>query len=134
MNIALGNAIAIGGDLRYLVPGLLDFCNDWLGFYRAHRQWLCGNLIILNRLTLAHRLPGEFLVFAFNSDDKSREINVHFSLEQAGLESKTLDVVEEHAVTRNPLGKVSASRNEIVWKQTIPARDFSVLRFRPSEK
>jgi hypothetical protein len=133
-NIALGNAITIGGDLRYFVPGLLDFCRDWIGFYRAHRHWLCGNLIILDRFTLAHRLPGEFLVFAFNSEDKSREVNVRFNLEQAGLMAKNFAVAEEHGASRSPLGKVAASHDEITWKQTIPARDFAVLRFRPSNR
>ena len=127
----MGNAIAIGGDLRYLVPGLLDFCRDWLRFYRSNRKWLCGNLIILDHLTLAHRLPGEFLVFAFNSAVESREVSVHFSLSQTGLKAKAFNVSEEHAVTRIPLGKVSASHGEVIWKQNIPGNDFCVLRFRP---
>ena len=131
-NIALGNAIVIGGELRYFVPGLFDFCRDWIGFYRSHRKWLCGNLIILDPLTLAHRLPGEFLVFAFNSADDSRDVKICFSLEQAELKAKAFDVSEEHAVIRTPSGRVLASRGEIVWNQTIPANDFSVLRFRPA--
>jgi hypothetical protein len=132
-NIALGNAIALGGDLRHLTPGLLDFCRNWIGFYRKHRRWLCGNLTILDPFTLAHRLPGEFLVFAFNADDQSRKMNIQFTLEQAGLKSNVFDVVEEYAVTRNSLGKVVVSHDKIFWKQTIPARDFSVLRFRPAK-
>jgi hypothetical protein len=131
-NIALGHIIALGDDFRHTPPGLRAFCKKWIAFYREHRQWLCADLHLLAPGVIGHRLPGEFMVFAFNGEEREQQMDIRFTAATAGLPATALRVTAEHADRREPLGEIRPADGAFAWSATVPAFGFAVLRFRPT--
>lgn len=128
-NIALGNALTIGMDLRFMETELRAFYARWINFYRVHREWLCGNIRIFDRFTIGHALPGQFLVFLFNENEAEREMTVSFRPEDFGPPTGKLAVVEDSAGEWKFLGFVNDQRRSMTWKHRVGSYDFAVLRF-----
>jgi hypothetical protein len=133
-NIALGHIIALGDDFRHIPPGLRAFCKKWIAFYRAHRQWLCADLRLLAPGVIGHRLPGEFMVFAFNGEDRERPVEIRFTSTTAGLPTTTLQVVAEHADRQQQLGETRPTDGAFIWTAPVAAFGFTVLRFRAEDE
>lgn len=133
-NIALGNLIVLGDDYRHCPPLLRAFCKKWIGFYRAHRQWLCADLHLLAPGVIGHRLPGEFMVFAFNGEEREQPVEIRFTATTAGLPATTLRVVAEHADRQEALGQTRPTEGSFAWTAPVAAFGFAVLRFRPAEQ
>jgi hypothetical protein len=130
-NIALGHIIALGDDFRHTPPGLRAFCKKWIAFYREHRQWLCADLHLLAPGVIGHRLPGEFMVFAFNSEEREQQMQIRFTAATAGLPATALRVTAEHADRQQPVGEIQPTDGAFTWAASVPAFGFAVLRFRP---
>lgn len=133
-NIALGNLIVLGDDFRHTPPGLRAFCKKWIAFYREHRQWLCADLHLLASGVIGHRLPGEFMVFAFNGDEREQQVDIRFTANTAGLPATALRVTAEHADRQQPVGETRPTDGGFTWSTSIPAFGFAVLRFRPASE
>ncbi len=129
-NIALGHIIALGDDFRHIPPGLRAFCKKWIAFYREHRQWLCADLHLLAPGIIGHRLPDEFMVFAFNSEEREQQMEIRFTATTAGLPATTLQVTAEYADRQEPLGEMQPTDGIFAWNAPVPAFGFTVLRFR----
>jgi hypothetical protein len=112
---------------------LRAFCQKWIAFYHAHRQWLCADLHQLAPGVIGHRLPGEFLVFAFNGEERERQVEIRFTAATAGLPAAALRVTAEHADRQQPVGEIRPADGVFAWTAPVSAFGFAVLRFRPDD-
>ncbi len=129
-NIAFGNHMAIGADLRHTSPKLKEFYRKWIAFYRANREWLCTNIHLLAPNIIGHRLPGQFLVFVFNDQETPQEISIQFPCPEAGLSGTEIQVVEDSGDAQKQVGTTRPHDGQINWSHRVEARGFRVLRFK----